>query len=550
MVTPSLASDRERYVDYLDRNFAYKKIVYPNFFRITLDATELNYSGATNKIKSILDVKTAEIQSLGGTIDLYRILSADEKALNAVIESVIWNNMKNATLKYSSTLERSLNIDGERKISANDTRNDYEIAYLGAPGDAKNMYLKVDPDAKSPPSAEISSILDQVNNYYGLIDGTNIVNVGNTPQFACGPPEGVPLWEWLPAIFCWLGTILPPTISAGSCGGSNDKTGNSQSISSTFATPANALDANGNGVLDGYELIGTTTGELRLRNGDKVFGYGESVPLEAELRKDGKIIDIDSFNVVSFDIKRLTVLSSGQNPVSRVVYDRNGTGAIADIGNITPYINFRPMEIRAQNGVASYNFSTKYDDVDGVFDVHILTKDRYGKIIVDKRSAPVTISVRSERISVQSKTKNQDLPFAFSSVIEAGNPNGVLFNLKKINRDGITLSENLPYALSVYDDIDNTLVRGPVNISGNTYLFRDASLLEKSGVYRFEFIDQRGIKGFTTVTVLPALPTKIEVTPSSNTFVAGQKTTVLVRVLDAFGNLAQGEVYKLTGSIS
>ena len=189
MVTPSLPSDRERYVDYLDKNFAYKKIVYPNFFRITLSGSELNYPAATLKIKNLLDAKTAEIQALGGTIDLYQILSADEKVLNAVIEGVIWNNMKNATLKYSNTLERSLNIDGEQKISANDTKNDYEIAYLGAPGDAKNMYLKVDPEAKSPPSAEVAGIMDQVNNYHGLIDGTNIANVSGEPVFTCGPPE-------------------------------------------------------------------------------------------------------------------------------------------------------------------------------------------------------------------------------------------------------------------------------------------------------------------------------------------------------------------------
>jgi hypothetical protein len=97
--------------------------------------------------------------------------------------------MKNATLKYSSTLERSLDIDGEQKISADDKKNDYEIAYLGAPGDARNMYLKVDPEAKSPPPKEVSDIMDQVNNYHGLIDGSNISNVSNEPEFKCGPPE-------------------------------------------------------------------------------------------------------------------------------------------------------------------------------------------------------------------------------------------------------------------------------------------------------------------------------------------------------------------------
>lgn len=177
LATPSLPSDRDRYVDYLDKSLTYRKVVYPNLFRITLERTELNYTDAARKIKESLDAKTAEIKGLGGDIDLYGILSADEKALNAVIEGVLWNNMKNATLKYSKSLERNLNFDGEDKISADGKKNIYEIAYLGAPGDARNMYLKVDPDTKNPPPKVISDAMDQVNNYHSLIDGTNISDV-------------------------------------------------------------------------------------------------------------------------------------------------------------------------------------------------------------------------------------------------------------------------------------------------------------------------------------------------------------------------------------
>lgn len=261
--------------------------------------------------------------------------------------------MKNATLKYSSTLERKLDIDGEKRISADDKKNDYEIAYLGAPGDANNMYLKVDPEAKSPPPSEVSDVMDRVNSYRGFIDGSNISDVDSDKEFKCGPPEGVPIWEWLPAVFCWLGTILPPTISAGNCGGSNSqvitlqtgKTG-SQKGPSVFATPANAIDANKNGVLDGYEIIGS--GELKFHNPEKIFGYGETIPLEANLMKGGKIIDIDDFNSVSFDIRKLTVLSREKDAAPKVVYDREGDETISDVGNIRPYVNFTPLSIRAQ----------------------------------------------------------------------------------------------------------------------------------------------------------------------------------------------------------
>lgn len=86
LVTPSLPSDRDRYVDYLDKKLAYQKLVYPNFFRIALAGKELNYADAQKKIKNLLDKKSAEIAALGGNLDLYGILRTDEKALNAVTE--------------------------------------------------------------------------------------------------------------------------------------------------------------------------------------------------------------------------------------------------------------------------------------------------------------------------------------------------------------------------------------------------------------------------------------------------------------------------------
>ena len=58
------------------------------------------------------------------------------------------------------------------------------------------------------------------------------------------------------------------------------------------------------------------------------------------------------------------------------------------------------------------------------------------------------------------------------------------------------------------------------------------------------------MSGYTTITVLPAPPVTIEVTPSSNIFVKDAKTTILVRLLDAFGNYANGNIYKLSASAS
>ncbi len=277
------------------------------------------------------------------------------------------------------------------------------------------------------------------------------------------------------------------------------------------------MDLNRNGVLDGYEIIGN--GQLLLNTPDKIFGYNETVPLQARPMKDGKVIDIDDFNVVLFDIKKLSLVTRGTVSDLRTIYDREGTGALADIANIKDYITFKPSQVRAQKGIASYGFSTKNEDINIVFDARILTKDRYGKIIVDKRADPITLSVRSLHIAVTSNVKIGDT-FSPKSVFDAGSTQGIRFNLNKVNKDQRGLPGASPYVLDIYDDVTNTRVGSPINISQSEYLFTDPQILNKSGIYRFEFTDREGVRGFTTLNILPALPVKIEAIPSSNTFIA------------------------------
>lgn len=215
MVTPSLPSDRDRYVDFISARGQYAKIEYPNLFRIRLDPTEMSYDGVHKRIKSLYDSKSDEINALiarenpstlsgsgraladllssgaypTSRVDLYGVLSKNPKALQAAIESVLWNNLDNATLKYSFILEHSLDIDGQTKISADDRKNDYEIATLGSAGDARNMYVKIDPEAKGLVNSGVTNILSQVSLYRSLSSGGNLVRLEEDPKFACGPPE-------------------------------------------------------------------------------------------------------------------------------------------------------------------------------------------------------------------------------------------------------------------------------------------------------------------------------------------------------------------------
>ncbi len=63
----------------------------------------------------------------------------------------------------------------------------------------------------------------------------------------------MPIWEWLPAIFCWLGTILPPTISAGSCSETSLLDYFRDDFENDFSGPVGDGDANG--ILDAREAV-------------------------------------------------------------------------------------------------------------------------------------------------------------------------------------------------------------------------------------------------------------------------------------------------------
>ena len=248
MSTPSLASDRDRYIDFIGPKGTVVKIEYPNFFR--LDGSMLASGGVSNlktseiasstsenpfftepssvsntsfskientstdtngnltngvstnrssaetttsnsnllagnqpdltiervkdRIKSMLDAKSNEINAIiaahnpatlpadqkavyqalnSGSyptqnVDLYKMVNESGNMLTTLADTILWYNKSNATSKYSFILENYLDRDGNRDYPLSGHYSDYEIGYIGGPGDAQNMYVKVDPESK------------------------------------------------------------------------------------------------------------------------------------------------------------------------------------------------------------------------------------------------------------------------------------------------------------------------------------------------------------------------------------------------------------------
>ncbi|MFZ4461251.1 MAG: hypothetical protein ACOYN2_01555 [Patescibacteria group bacterium] len=459
--------------------------------------------------------------------------------------------MRNATSKYAFALEHNLDRDGNADYPLPGHKSDYEMAYIAGSGDAQNMHLKIDPAAKDGAPPEIADIMNQYNAVNNLLQGANIsdFNEGKT-TFKCGPPEGVPIWQWLPAVFCWIGTVLPPTIGAGSCGPSplgnrgQDKDYFTAIDANKDGIPDWQMDANKNGILDGYEWI--KDGNIDLNADHKRLSYNTSTPIRATLRKDGKILAHDSFNEVAFDIKRVVAYESGGK--SRVVYARNGTGDTSSLETLRKYVDFAPISVRAEMGVAEYSFQAKNADIDVILDATIAPKDKNNAIAFTKVSNELTLEVRSESLEVASSS-TIDGTKSVSTTLDAGSTKAIDFTFSTKNALGEILNLSKPLELSIFDDVDDTKLEGPTKISADNFSYA-GPLLTRAGTYRFEFSDATGRFATKVFTIMPAKPVRIDAIASSSVFVRGQKDTVLVRAIDQFNNVAKGNFLKFNATVS
>lgn len=213
---------------------------------------------------------------------------------------------------------------------------------------------------------------------------------------------------------------------------------------------------------------------------------------------------------------------------------------LSNSGAISQYMNFVPLSIRAQSGISRYSMTSKAKAFEAEFVASIRTLDKDGRVAIDKKSAPLKVTVVSASSKITTMTKKEGTTeFLPSSSVTAGNPNGVKFVLSNPSR---------PLKLKVFDDVAKKQVAPETSVDTAEYVFK-SSVLDTSGVYRFEFTDSTGLMNEAYVTVMPDVLTQIRVTPATNAFVAGSKTTVAVELLDRLGNHVQSTMYALKGEI-
>ena len=87
---------------------------------------------------------------------------------------MLWYNEDNATSKYAFVLENYLDSDGNSPYPLAGHKKDYEIAYIGGLGDAQNMLVKIDPEAKNPIPKSITDTQGEASALANVLAGANI----------------------------------------------------------------------------------------------------------------------------------------------------------------------------------------------------------------------------------------------------------------------------------------------------------------------------------------------------------------------------------------
>ncbi len=127
---------------------------------------------------------------------------------DTLVFAVYWNNLDTISSKYKFIFQEYLGnqfVGNDYGFHLPDSKKSYEMSYFAAPGDAKNMYIKLDPEDKAlHPYADILSDNLTLRSTLQAANISSVSSGSSEGTFACAPPDGVPIWEWIPAVTCWI----------------------------------------------------------------------------------------------------------------------------------------------------------------------------------------------------------------------------------------------------------------------------------------------------------------------------------------------------------
>ena len=626
MISPNLPINKDRYIDFISAKWEYVKIAYPYLYRIW-DSLEYSwdfvedYEKIKNLIREEMSSKSEEINTIirvnnpdalswrnkaifeeylqtgeypNSNFSLQEFLPTqgnnfiqwwDQKDISyfdTLAFAIYWNNLESVSQKYKFIIDNYLSdqFESENNYALAKHKKSYEIAYLWAPWDAQNMYVTLDPENKGTnPYADIISQNLLLNSnlmsasLWGLSENTTDTRESD---FVCAPPEWVPLWEWIPAVMCWLGDILPPKIkvSQNKCSTKSLFTENaSPSWIYDFGQNDKDLEAwycvtdlTNNGISDCLEED-LENANLQLKASTLQAWYGESIDIEAWIF-DNENIALDWINHLGniFELVSVKVPKDDSLPLG----DNNALEV--PLGDFSKYVSFKNTEIPLRQWMARYNFFAKNKDADITLRSRVLLFDIDGNLIKELQSASQTIQIRKTTFSLSSTVIDTTWSVQSSRLwIPANNTTNIFFHdaneeslasLQSRISSAWIAQDKWVFSLSKFDKNWNIDMSYPLTITllqnGQPYRediridsltgvgFKWLYALSESSDYELIITDTVGKSVSKNFTILPQQVSNIDLQLWS-THIESQWniTNNILMLKDRFGNIVQWQPYEI-----
>ncbi|MCT4617445.1 MAG: taxilin [Candidatus Gracilibacteria bacterium] len=620
IVSPDLPVDKDRYIDFIGAG-GYQKIKYPYPFRIGVGKDELL------TMKNIEKAVKAELAgaSAGAGVDLLNFVrnkanntfktgttTKDISYYDTFLFAVYWNNLKSATAKYNYVFRRYLNdvvinddkggrngeelslansiIDEnsqvEKKVPYPGIKRFYESAHLSAPGTADKMFISVDPEVKGvSPIGDIEAANSGLDNQMASAAAGQDDSGGGSTK--CSPPEGVPIREWLPAVFCRLAEVMDTAgaiMESDCCGPSvfGEDTEDlgfdeaekiakyDQTLGGRIPEGTCGQDANDNGIKDCIEK----SDEIYIA-GDETGLYNSVIEYKVANKFKGVSNVNDNKTSISLEIQKIEVSKDETKPLSdtnkKLVYKKGDDEKI-----ISTYVTL-PKPLVVKDGRTKINLITQNSEAYVYLKAKATLYADAGKADVinysdEKRLAisgtklrlysqkissieGLVLSSTSDKALVSDKKNlflydkneyrvndNRDAINAFSLAEDK-----LLIGISNIKDTGGEISVNYPIKLNILDKNDEKVNERDIIIKdGQIDTPVSLGSISKAGNYKIQIEDNRG---FTEVKDITFAPDKVDhITTVSATSVieaGGVEISDIVELRDKYNNIAAGTLYDL-----
>lgn len=542
-VTPSLPVDMVRYLEFLTPKGNIARINYPNFFEAPLTdrasvrtwlktLSESQWNNIIQKENSTSYTPlAANIEALFVSTSLPSSpfdwnSSLSDESIDMILRARNWLN-PDVTKKYKQAIETSLSYSREYpwKNASDQTpkyplRSEwYDIAYL--------WLFPFEPSSEE----NIDDEMWRIQNEYELgLSAIHALNVsepyqsqdqnpyGNSDK--CGPPEWVNIFQWPAAIMCWIQSLTPPRIIAGSC--STNTIGLSNNTWPLLSPTPSTYESveKQKSFYEGGKLI-YRIDRTSLRFHDTVEAWFEYV-------KENQRLVLPERSRISVEILSL------QNEIGQEIskdlsenYLRMSpsTMAVTDAGGKTLFAS------RERQATAN---------IRAVLDI-VLSDGS----IIQKVSDPINIRVTPEYLQVSPKNK-----WAITSAIDVtDSTNAVNLDISRVKDSGDLVLPSYPISYTLIDDVSGRVIFswGIINNADSSI---DMNLLRNIGVYRFVLQDTQGLMGETTFSVESGKVAKITANPISSMIRAGANTLMMITLQDAQWNPTSPDLEQITVQVS